>query len=230
MTATNSRVNLTTAGIYTIPEAARLLSVSAQRVRNWVQGYSGGLGPIIDNELGLIADKNAISFVNLMEARFIDFFVSRGVRPQSMRLMLSVARDYLKVDRPFAYEAMFRTDGRTVFIETTDRSGDKVLFNLGKNNWAMYPIIVGSLHKDVVFDANGVARWWFPRANIAPSVVADPIRSFGHPVLSDYGVPTHALFNALQVEGESFESVAHWYDVPVSAVQEAVQFEVSLLH
>lgn len=229
MTAQNP-ISLVSAGIYTIPDAAHLLRVSQQRVRNWVQGYASGLGPIIDNQIGRADNKNAISFINLMEARFLDFFVARGVRPQSMRLMLEVAQDFLKVSRPFAYEAMFRTDGRTVFVETTSKSGDPELYNLGKNNWAMHAIIADSLHKDVKFGADGLARWWFPRSDIAPNVVADPKRSFGHPVLDKYGVPTRTLFNAVKVEGESFESVSHWYEVPAEAVREAVQFEMSIVH
>ncbi|MES1940239.1 hypothetical protein T5B8_08348 [Salinisphaera sp. T5B8] len=227
---TSSSINLASSGIYTIPQAALLLDVSAQRVRNWFQGYASGKSAIIDNQIGRENSKNAISFVNLMEARFIDYFVERGVRPQSIRLMLDVAREFLKVDRPFAHEAMFRTDGKAIFIEATNQAGDPKLFNLAKNSWAMHPIIIDSLHEDVTFGSDGLAKCWLPRSDIAPNVVIDPIRSFGSPILKTNKVPTKTLFSATQVEGETFDSVAHWYEVSKAEVLEAVRFEMSLVH
>ena len=86
-------------GIYTIPEAARLLNVPYQKIRGWAVGYSQTKGePIIRNQLGRFDDKDAISFTNLMEARFIHLFASYGVHLNSLRVIADEARKILKHD------------------------------------------------------------------------------------------------------------------------------------
>ena len=94
--------------------------------------------------------------------------------------------------------------------------------------WAFHEIIVQSLLDGVRFDPQGTAKRWHPRPSTAPKIVLDPMIAFGQPALEDNGVPTQALYNAFRAEGETYESVAVWYDVPTEQVQEAVRFEVDL--
>jgi uncharacterized protein (DUF433 family) len=82
-----------------------------------------------------------------------------------------------------------------------------------------------SLH-DLEFDAAEVARW-FPLGKGRTSIVIDPARSFGRPVIRDSGVPTEALFSAVKTEG-AIEKVARLYEVPLLAVQDAIEFEQKL--
>ena len=80
-----------------------------------------------------------------------------------------------------------------------------------------------SLH-DFEFDGDLVARW-FPLGR--PSIVLDPQRSFGRPVLATGGVPTEVIANAAIVEG-SAEQAAVLYEVPTAAVRDAILFEQKL--
>jgi uncharacterized protein (DUF433 family) len=78
-----------------------------------------------------------------------------------------------------------------------------------------------------VFDPAGNARIWYPRRKLAPSVVINPHRYFGHPVLRDSGIPTSAIANAVKAEKDQ-KVVSLMFDVPERQVREAVEFESAL--
>jgi len=60
-------------------------------------------------------------------------------------------------------------------------------------------------------------------------IVLDPARQFGKPIDDKTGVPADTLYRATIAGGGQDERiVAEWFDVPVSAVRRAVQFEQSL--
>ena len=76
------------------------------------------------------------------------------------------------------------------------------------------------------YDVEGVIRYW-PMGREA-GIVLDPNRSFGKPIDCKSGVPTLALYEMVRA-GESKESVANWYEVPLHAVEVAIEYETSLL-
>lgn len=221
--------NLLETGIYTVPEAARLLSIPQRKLRGWVSGYSPArLDPLIQNEIGKLDNALALSFVNLMEARLIHAFAQQGVSVKSIRCMAEEARRFLDHPHPFATDILFRTDGKKIFIVVAEKTGDKRLYDLKSKNWAFYDILSDQLKEGVVYDTNGNAEAWQPRKKIAPNVVIHPKIAFGQPILRESGVPTRALLDAFSAEGETYESVSAWYDVPVDQVKEAIRFEMEL--
>ena len=73
-------------GIYSIAEAGRLTSVASARIRRWVRGYTldsrGGQhhSPAVwQRQLPIIDGNLAVSFSDLIEVRFVDLFLRRGV-------------------------------------------------------------------------------------------------------------------------------------------------------
>jgi hypothetical protein len=73
-------------GVYTIPEAARLTRIAAPRIRRWLRGHEHRIGgelrrspAMIEPTFGLIDGMVAISFLDLVEIRFINAFVEQGV-------------------------------------------------------------------------------------------------------------------------------------------------------
>lgn len=215
-------------GFYTVPEAARLLGVADQKVRGWVAGYPRTrAAPIVKTEIGWADGRLGISFINLMELRFISAFANLGVRVASIRGMAAEAQEFLNHPHPFATETIFKTDGRSIFAQTAKVEDDPGLYDLKAKNWAMYGIIAQSLYDDVVF-VDGMARAWHPRRHDAPDVVVTPSMAFGRPVLQKHGIPTRALFEAYRAEGETVETVALWYDVSANDVHEAIKFETLL--
>ena len=218
-----------TAGLYTVSDAVRLLrayQVNNQKVRGWVSGYvRTQADPIVDNEVGFFGGKLAMGFLNLMEVRFIAYFAAYGVKVASIRYMAAEAKDMLQHEHPFATDAIFATDGKKIFAKSAEATGDRRMYDLKDKNWAFYEMIAASLKKGVEFDPSGAAKTWHLADQVAPDVALNPLVAFGQPTLDESGVPTEALFDAFNVEGETYESIAYWYDVPVEHVKQAVRFE-----
>lgn len=215
-------------GIYTIPEAAGLVEVPASRIRIWVEGHRGKQAPIIDNELGKVDGKTAVSFTNLMELRFIAVFAGAGVPIPKIRAIMDEARNLLRHPHPFATRTVFKTDGRKIVAEIGKRNGIDDIYDLRTQNYEMKIVVMRSLKNDVVYDPQGGdAITWSPRRDIAPNVVVHPKFSFGHPVLKTSRIPTVALADAMKAE-RNVRTVARLFEIPESQVREAVQFEASL--
>jgi uncharacterized protein (DUF433 family)/DNA-binding transcriptional MerR regulator len=223
-------MNLLLTGIYTISEAAALIGVSKRRVRGWVIGYEDTKrSPLIDNELGSFGRVNgriAFSFANLMEMQFIKFFEDAGLKPAYIRSIFDEARRMLRTPHPFATRNVFLTDGRKIMEEGVS-SGGLFLYDLKTKNYEMKTVVIDTLMDDVVYDASGHARLWYPRRYLAPNVIIHPRFAFGQPVLRDSAIPTRTIANAVKAEGNQ-RAVATWYDLPEKQVREAVRFEDSL--
>lgn len=216
-------------GVYTLPEAAALIRVSPQKLRGWAVGYHNMAGaPLLKNNLRQIEGQPGITFINLMEARFINAFASQGVKVQSIRHMSEEATRFLNLPHPFASNFIFRTDKRAIFIETLNSTEDKKLYDLKGKNWAMHDILADGLIKDVVYAESGMAREWHPRQDVAPDVIVNPLYSFGQPVMRGNGTPTRALYDTFRAEGEDYQRTARIFDVPEHHVKQAVNFEFDL--
>jgi uncharacterized protein (DUF433 family) len=99
------------------------------------------------------------------------------------------------------------------------------LVDLKRRQSVFHRIVEPSL-RDLEFDADALARW-YPLGMSRKSVVIDPGRSFGRPIVSDGGVPTETILRAVEAEG-SPERAARLYELPLSAVRDAVTFEQRL--
>jgi uncharacterized protein (DUF433 family) len=226
----NKEVNLLATGIYTVAEAAYLVGTTKRKVRGWVTGYRHEK-PIIINELGdlgWIDDRVAFSFTNLMEMRFIAFFEGAGLRLSDIRSIMIDVRDIMEHPHPFATQQIFRTDGQKIVAEITMKRSRKVIYDLRSKNYEMRPVVLDSLKDDVLYDAAGMARAWYPRKQTAPNVLVNPRISFGRPTLRNSRIPTSTIADAVRAEGGSTRSVAAWYEIPESEVREAVRFETEL--
>lgn len=219
-------------GLYTIPEASKLVRIPAQRIRRWVSGYDythkGEQRHIPElwlTQVSPIDHTLTLGFQDLMEARFIDKFVQHGVALQTIRRALVHARELLGKQHPFSTKR-FQTDGRTIFAEILHDSGEKHLLDLVKSQFAFSSIITPSLYRDLDFSPHDdVLRWWPMGHN--KSVVIDPSIAFGQPTIQDQSIPTATLAAAARVEG-SIKDVSVWFDVSPKDVKDALDFEERL--
>jgi uncharacterized protein (DUF433 family) len=223
----NKDVNLLATGIYTVSEAAYLLGTTKRKVRGWVAGY-GRERPVITNELGWVDDRVAFSFTNLMEMRFIAFFEGAGLRLPDIRAIMNDVRDVMEHPHPFATQQIFRTDGEKIVAEITLKRSRKIIYDLKSKNYEMCTVVLDSLKDDVLYDAAGMARAWYPRKQTAPNVILNPRISFGRPTLRHSRVPTSTIADAVRAEAGDTRAVAKWYEIPESEVREAVRFETAL--
>ena len=222
-------MSLLSSGIYSIPQAAKLLDVAPARLRFWVCGRrTMHSPPIIQSEIEAIEHQIALSFVNLIEVKFINAFSKYGVSVRSIRHMAEEAKRVLNHPHPFASEMIFKTDGRKIFIETAEQTGDRKLYDLKGKNWGIYEVFMDALKKDVVYGPSGMATGWYPRRERAPNIMLHPKIAFGQPALEESGVPVDALYDAYIAEDEDADSVARWFSVPAKQVLEAVNFHIRL--
>ncbi|HVU16943.1 MAG TPA: hypothetical protein VHD32_08455 [Candidatus Didemnitutus sp.] len=224
-------VDLLSAGIYTIPEAARLTRVSGARIRRWMKGYDFRTakkkrhhsGPVWTGQLPPIDDKIAVGFKDLMEIRFVDAFINAGVSWRTMRQAHQAAKSKLGTDHPFCTHK-FATDGRDILLEQAQASGDKHFVDITTDQREFERIVTPFL-RELEFD-HGVTRWWPMGRN--KLVVVDPVRNLGQPIVTRSGVPTRVLANSVKANQGSIESVAHWFEVAPEEVRDAVAFEARL--
>ena len=213
-------------GLYTTAEASRLAHIPARRISRWLLGYkhtNGESPPLWTPGLPRVGGNLEISFLDLMELRFVQAFLEAGVSLVTIRSALERARRVFKVERPFATRR-FRTDGRRIFLDVQDQVQDARLIDLNRSQYAFRDLVAPSF-KGLEFDADRVVRWrpWVERSMI----VVDPRRSFGAPIIDGSGVPTRALLDAYRV-AKSFRVVAADFETTERAVRNAVAFEERL--
>jgi uncharacterized protein (DUF433 family) len=224
-------------GVYSAVESLRLLNfnrsglpparrISRNTVARWLRGYSRGEDgshysealwqPDYQND----DDQIELSFRDLIELRFVKTFRDLGVGLTTIRDCYRRAVDEIHDDRPFSTQR-FRTDGKTIFLEITEKDHDGRMIDLKRRQQVFRTFIEPSL-RDLEFDASTVARW-YPLGMKQRSVVVDPARSFGRPIVQR-GVPTEVLAGAVELEG-SIDAVSLLYEVPKAEIRFAVEFE-----
>jgi uncharacterized protein (DUF433 family) len=232
-------------GVYATAEALQLVNfqrladethkrnVSMQTITRWLCGYdyeiegeTRHLNPLWRPDY---AEANAdklieLSFRDLIELRFVKTFRDQGLSLQTIRICFERAVDAVQDERPFSTRR-FRTDGKTIFLEITSDVKEGELIDLKRRQTAFHRIVAPSL-RDLEFDAEVVARW-FPLGASRRSIVIDPARAFGRPIVAAGGVPTEIIAQAIEVEG-SPERVAALYEVPLPAVRDALEFQRQL--
>lgn len=231
MTVATDTIDLN-GGFYTVSEAVRLLGLdNAQSVIRWFQPTPGGAEPVIRREYEKIGREHELSFLDLLEVRFVDHFRRQKISLQALRVAARNAREALGVSHPFATSNVkFQTDRKQVFLETAKATGDRLFINLMTNQIEIYEFIEDFLARDLEFDIAGLARSWKPAPNVAPDVIVSPAFAFGQPVISARRVPTATLFRAWKAEDGMIDTVSRWHGVSAEDVRQAVEFELRTLH
>ena len=220
------------AGIYTVPEAARLSRVSAARIRRWLKGYDfkatrerHHADPVWSGQLDALEGRIAVGFCDLIEIRFVAAFIERGVSWKTMRRAHAAAQQRLGTMHPFCTNR-FVTDGREILLEQGETDDDRVLIDLTNNQQEFDRIVHPFLQELEFADDLTLVRWW-PMGR-QRNVVLDPVRNFGQPSTSTAGVPTRVLARTVKANGGSLETVARWYEVSADEVRDALEFEATL--
>ncbi len=219
-------------GFYTVREAARLLGMeNGNKIARWLAPPAGRAAPVVVRDYARVGDANEVSFLDLVELRFVSHFRRIRISLQSLRVAAKNARDELKCSHPFATSNVkFQTDRKQIFLETAQATGDHALLNLMTKQVAIYDVIEQSFARDLEFDLNGLARLWRPAPSEAPNVIVAPIYAFGRPVISSRKIPTGTLFESWKANGHEFDVVADWFGIETAEVDEAVRFELRPLN
>lgn len=232
-------------GIYSIPEAARLLHAPRSNVRRWVEGYSVRLAeelsvnqtidyrkkypPVVRASLSVEGMSTNISFLDLVELLFVKGFRSAGVALPKIRAAAEyMARELGVSDHPFARQ-QFKTDGAEIFWQfegETDNHQELVV--ISKQGQKALPEVVEVYLDEIEFEGlEGLARRWWPLGKWQP-VVIDPSISFGQPIIARSGIPTSVIEEHAS-GGDSEPEIAEWFGISEEEVSAALSFESQLL-
>lgn len=219
-------------GIYSVQDAARLTGVPPRQIRGWLQGYAqrkgkAPAGPVLRRQHELRAGELALGFLDLLEVAFLGRLVraaeAQGRAPswKAIRTAAETARRVLNTEHPFAVRRI-HTDGKRIFAEAQQATGDRALYDLVGDNFAIYDVVVDSFVASVEYEED-TPRRWTPDSRF-DRIVVDPRRAFGRPVEATSGAPAEALFDAWRAEKGNAAKVAAFYGTDAAGVQQAVRF------
>ncbi|MES2098007.1 MAG: DUF433 domain-containing protein [Pseudomonadota bacterium] len=214
------------AGFYSPTDAARLLQVASPKLRGWLNGWANSAsGPIVERDF---KNSRTVSFLDLMEMRFIEAFRRQGVPMQTLRKAAMRARKEWDTEHPFALsKAKYLTDRRHVFAQIAQQEGDQLTWDMVSGQHEMWDVIESTIAKGVEFDpSSDLARRWFPLPMEFPNVGIDPAVAFGRPALARERVPTAAILRMWKAEGGNFRRVASAFEIEIDAVRSAVEYEI----
>lgn len=214
------------AGLYTVPEAARLTRISVGKVRRWLKGYDFQSGTSVrhsdavwQGEIKPIENKLALSFRDLLELRFVDAFIRAGVSWKTMRRAHGRAQEELKTTHPFCSNRI-STDGKNILMRQAKEDGDEALLNLVTQQ-REFKRIVQDFLKELEFSGDDIVWWPLGKGR---QIIVDPRRNFGQPTVAKSGVPAITLARSVKANS-SVDVVARWYEVQRNEVCDAVEFE-----
>jgi uncharacterized protein (DUF433 family) len=219
-------------GIYSVTDAARLTGVSPRRIRGWLQGWrqkkgKPAAGPVLRPEHELRDGELALGFLDLLEVAFLGKLVQaaerrgRSLSWKAIRTAAETARRKFGTDHPFALRRI-HTDGRAILLEAQKETGDRALYDLVADNFAIYDVLADSFIASVEYEGDEPRRWTpderFPR------IIVDPRRAFGRPIETQSGTPAEALFDAWRAEHRNAAKVAAFFGTDREGVAQAVRF------
>lgn len=226
-------MNFTGIGCYSLDLTAKLIHEDSSAVRRWLFGYSysnkaGGetsrrfSAPLWQTQYSKTdLSEKVVGFRDLLELRIVREFVKSGVHLLVVRNCLNEAKRIFSTDYPFTTKR-FLTDGKTIFYDAVEKSGEARLLDLKRKQYVFREIIKPSLYNGIEYEGN-FARRWYP--DNAKSVVIDPELQFGKPIVADSGIATEALYATYLAEGKDKQMVARLFEIPVKQVENAIRFE-----
>jgi uncharacterized protein (DUF433 family) len=211
---------------YSITEAAHYLRIPRTTLREWIGGsHKTRIRPLIMLDTH---HRNALSFVNLVEAYVLDALRNTYTVPMgSIRKALRYLQKQIPSAHPLA-DRDFQTDGLSLFVEHCEE-----LINVSKEGQITMRRVIQDYLQRIVRDTSGIPIKLYPftrkKALDEPKdIILDPRIAFGRPILEVRGVPTAVLFERFMA-GDSLETIAHDYEIPKEKVEEALRCEQNAL-
>lgn len=208
-------------GVYTPSEIAQILRIPSSKVNRWIDQYwDGKLGKQFEEKYSWkTADSKAVSFHTLVEFYVMMLFSDAGVKPHQVLKAHNELSEIYDTAFPFATKQALdsiRTDGKTIyFIQNKDSitlDGTKQ-FNLS---------FVKVFFKNLDFDSDQLASRFWPMGK-EKSILVDPERKFGHPIIEDRNIFPETLSNHFKA-GDPIEYISLVYDLSEQQVMDAIQF------
>lgn len=208
-------------GIYTTPEVATILRLPYQKVHRWINEYwDKKLGSQYGNQYSWTSGKSrAVSFHTLVEFYVMMQFSEAGVKP----------RDVLTAHKELSnkYSTAFPFANRDV-LKGINTDGKKIYFSEGEDNLSLDGTsqlnleFIKQFFRKLDFDGSEIASRFWPMGRNS-SIVVDPERKFGHPIIDGRNIYPETICN-LHKAGEPLDYIAYIYELTVKQVKDALQY------
>ena len=223
-------------GIYTPAEAAFYARVSRRIMTRWVFGDIRGK-PVIDRQLRDSSDsEKVVTFLDFVQTLAVREVRNRhGLPLQRIRQGVDEARRRYGIDYPLACRHTIylfsdqkgQGHGHIVIRRPDDNDPieDQYIQLTGreKGNLLMRTVVEMFL-SDLQFDPKtGLASQYSPMSENGASIVLNPHRRFGEPIVDPGGYTAETLWDATNIEG-GIEAAAEAYGVTVAEVMLANKY------
>lgn len=207
-------------GIYTIRDVANILKIPYPKVHRWIRTYwDGKLGKEYQHQYSWERDgSRAVSFHTVVEFYVMIQFAEKGVKTKDVLKAHQELGKIYNTPFPFAQKQVLeeiKTDGNTVYWEKSENlvslNGSKQ-FNLN---------IIQFFFKKLEFDGEVVSKLW-PMGK-DHSIVIDPQRKFGHPILEGRNIYPETLHGYYKA-GESIPFIAYIFEITEKEAKDAIDF------
>ncbi len=227
MLITATRLSETAAfkGLYSVAEARHLTGVSDPRIRRCIWGYSVS-EPVFKGDYAAAEGLKTVSFLDMVQIRLLSRLRQEGIGWARLRKAIQKGTSHLGTSHPLVTRRC-RVLGKTIYVNVADHEGQDQLVDILTAQIAMEPILAPFLEElDFHDDKYLLAKRWWPMGKDYP-VVVDPLRCFGRPILTKWGIPTRVIADSYSTT-KSAREVAEWYEVDPDSVEAAVRFEEHL--
>jgi uncharacterized protein (DUF433 family) len=214
--------------IYGLAQADRVLALRPGTARRWIDGYRRGgkqYPPVVREEP---TGEEIITWGELVETRLLSEYRDAGVPLIRMRPAVMALREELQTRYPLASaRTWLDVKGRDLVLRVQERVGLErrlalVVVRTGQVFWAD---AAEAFRKSIDWtedDGDRQPRLMRPAGDL-PSVVIDPLRGFGEPVVRN--VRTEILGELFRA-GESPDEIAETYELDRPAVEQAIRYEM----
>lgn len=205
---------------YTAVRAAQIVRLSTSTLRLWGRGDGAHAALFIPAQSSPLT----FSFSNLVES-FVLASMRRvhGISMQRVRKALQFVGKELGVQRPLIH-SRFRTDGIRLFVDHADR-----LFEVARPGQALLREILDASLERIGWGRD-VAERLYPwvRADLGgpKSIVIDPRRGFGQPIIVGTGIQARIVTERYRA-GESVAELAQDYRLDPGQIEDAIRCETS---
>tara|TARA_R110000744_G_scaffold265698_2_gene379765 strand:+ start:69 stop:740 length:672 start_codon:yes stop_codon:yes gene_type:complete len=208
-------------GIYTASEIASILRVPYRKVYTWMNKYwDGKIGKEFGSKYSWdINGTRAVSFHTFIEFYVMMRFSEAGVKPKQVLAAHTELSKMYSTAFPFARKEVLkgiRSDGKHIFLKTIkgtiELDGTKQL-NLD---------LIDMFFINLEFDKDNLASRFWPIGK-EKSILVDPNRRFGHPVIDGKNIFPEIIYNHHKA-GDPIAYIAHVYQISEEEVNHALEY------
>ena len=208
-------------GIYTASEIAQILRIPYRNVYTWMNKYwDGKLGKEYGSSYSWQAyGSRAVSFHTFIEFYIMMRFSEAGVKPKQVLMAHSELVKMYETPFPFALKEVLKgikCDGKYIYLKTKDGiielNGTKQ-FNL---------TLIQMFFVNLDFDKDNLASRFWPMGK-QKSILVDPERRFGHPVIDGKNIFPEVIYNH-HIAGDPIKYIAHIYELSEEEINHALEY------